>query len=210
MSKNIWQTYLTEFSDYLSKIAVVLAALFLIGVPLNVMTGNSFFVALNSSLAIFVLCSYLLRKRLGTWIVAAAVTASGFILTVASLLLSARLGSAPMILMITQLIVIFFLPERQSIAIGFAGILIFLSIGWMYSQGTLVIPQSVIERQTNFFSWTISAFTLFGFSVVVITLVGRMRSRFLTSVKELVVQNETIAQIAFIDPLTGLANKTVF
>ena len=210
MKERVWKTYLRDFSDFLPKIALVLVGLFLMAVPLNVFTGNSVFVAVNGSLAIFILCSYLLRKRLGTWIVLVSMIVSGFTLTVVSLLISARLGSAEMTFVVMQLFCIIFLPRRQSIAIAGAGILIFLFIGWLYSQGTIVIPQPAIDRQTNFSSWILAAITLFAFSIFAITLIGQMRTRLLNSVEELIVQNHTISQIAFIDAVTGLENKSGF
>lgn len=210
MNDRVWDTYLKDYSNHLSAIALVLAGLLLIASPLSAMTGNVIFAATNGVLAFLILCSYLLRKRTGAWIVVVTITASGFTLSTMSLLSSALLGTAETIIITSQFIVVFFLPRRYSFAIGALSILFFVTVGWFVSQSVIVIPPSVLERQTDFFQWIIHAFALSGFSVIAITLIGRMRSHLLNSNKDLVVQNQKITQIAFFDAVTGLANKSRF
>ncbi|MFW6234668.1 MAG: EAL domain-containing protein [Spirochaetota bacterium] len=207
---NVWDTYLQDYSNHLSAIAIVLAVLLFIASPLSALTGNAVFAVTNFVLASLVLCSYLLRKLTGAWIVVVTIVASGFTLSMMSLLSSALFGTAETIIIIAHFILVFFLPRRHSFAIGLLSILFFLAVGWFVSQGVIVVPQSALERQTNFFQWILHAFALFGFIVIAVTLIDRMRSHLMNSIKDLVLRNQKITQIAFFDPVTGLANKSRF
>lgn len=171
---------------------------------------NQIFVILDSVLGLGFFGVFLLRKKFNVKFKIVLVSLATFFMGVYSLLNTGFMGTGIMLLVLSALVMVSFLPFKQGLAFAvltlctLIAVGVFASTGWITYTGynAFILAQPV--------DWMIHVIVYVMYVVALVVIVNAIKNYLINSINEAESSVEKIRDLAYMDQLTGIPNKYKF
>lgn len=209
--KKIDLLILGKIEKSLHKIIPIAAAIsFLSAYIIYINNPNDPFVIYDSALGIIMLSVFLLRKQIHVKVKVITIALFTLFLGTLSLFNSGFTGTAVILLSMSTLVMVGFMPRMEGILFAITTFLIHALIPILMYFGLHTFSGELSFLMNSPMEWTIHLILYATYCIILLIVINAIKSYLLKSITETEKNRNQIFRLAYHDQLTGLPNKNMF